>query len=289
MIRLLLVSLVWAFSFGIVKHGLAGVDASFLSFARLLLAFLVFAPFLGSARLRGGAGVPVLRLLGLGALQYGLMYLLYIHSFAHLKAYQIAFFTIFTPLWVTLIDDLLERRFRAPFLAAAALAVLGTGIVTYRDLGSGGLQTGFWLMQGSNLCFAAGQVLYRRWRVPRGTSERDVFGWLYLGAVALTLVPAGQATGWSLPVLGGTQAAALLYLGPVASGLGFFLWNRGAREVNAGTLAVMNNLKVPLGVLVSVAVFGESVEPVRLTLGLGVVIGAVLLNERFHVRGGKRR
>ena len=45
---------------------------------------------------------------------------------------------------------------------------------------------------------------------------------------------------------------ALAYLGVVASGAGFYLWNTGAARVKAGELAVMNNLKSPLAVLVSI-------------------------------------
>ena len=43
----------------------------------------------------------------------------------------------------------------------------------------------------------------------------------------------------------------------LASGVGFFLWNVGATRVRSGTLAVMNNAKVPLAVVVSLAFFGE--------------------------------
>ena len=44
---------------------------------------------------------------------------------------------------------------------------------------------------------------------------------------------------------------AILYLGGVASGLGFFLWNKGASVSNPGTLAAFNNAVVPLAVLFS--------------------------------------
>ena len=42
---LFLTSLLWAFSFGLTKR-LTGLDAAFISFARLSLALLVFLPFL---------------------------------------------------------------------------------------------------------------------------------------------------------------------------------------------------------------------------------------------------
>jgi hypothetical protein len=41
--------------------------------------------------------------------------------------------------------------------------------------------------------------------------------------------------------------------------------------VNAGTLAVFNNAKIPLGVLVSLVVFREPADPLRLALSLGLL------------------
>jgi len=71
----------------------------------------------------------------------------------------------------------------------------------------------------------------------------------------------------------------LVYLGAVASGLGFFLWNVGARKVNGGTLAVFNDLKIPLAVAVSLIFFGEKASLPHLLIGGTVVVAALLLNE----------
>jgi drug/metabolite transporter (DMT)-like permease len=73
---------------------------------------------------------------------------------------------------------------------------------------------------------------------------------------------------------------ALLYLGALASGIGFFGWNLGARKVNAGTLAVFNNLKIPLAVGVSLTVFGEHTDLPRLIGGATFMLLALYLSER---------
>jgi drug/metabolite transporter (DMT)-like permease len=67
----------------------------------------------------------------------------------------------------------------------------------------------------------------------------------------------------------------LLYLGAVASGLGFFLFNAGARRTDIGTLAIFNNAKIPLAILASALVFHEHVDWLRLAAG-GVVIALAL-------------
>jgi drug/metabolite transporter (DMT)-like permease len=65
----------------------------------------------------------------------------------------------------------------------------------------------------------------------------------------------------------------------IASGLGFFLWNLGATRVSAGTLAVMNNAKIPLAVACSLLFFGESASLPRLLLSLALLATAVWLAE----------
>ena len=136
-------------------------------------------------------------------------------------------------------------------------------------------------MQASNLCFALGQVWYRRWhRRHREVKDLAVFGWLYAGAVLATVPAAwlGGVRAW--PALTGVQLAVLAYLGLVASGLGFFIWNRGATRVSTGVLAVMNNLKTPLGVVVALVVFREQAALRPLQLGGGLIVGAAWWAQR---------
>lgn len=47
------------------------------------------------------------------------------------------------------------------------------------------------------------------------------------------------------------QWGILVFLGVVASGIGYFMWNYGATQVDAGTLGIMNNMHVPAGLLVN--------------------------------------
>lgn len=277
MIYLLIVSLIWAFSFGLIKNQLAGLDANFVAAARLLVSLLVFLPFL---RLRGVSRKLGLRLVLTGAVQYGLMYVAYLYAFRYLQAYEVALFTIFTPLYVTLINDAFKKRLHLISLLATLIAIAGTAIVEQADLLRPELVRGFLIVQASNLCFAFGQVYYKE-LMQRSQPVRDlpVFGLLYLGGAVAAGLPAIFTTPWGGFTLGGTQLLTLLYLGAVASGLGFFLWNVGARKVNAGTLAIFNDLKIPLAVAVSLIFFGEQVDLTNLLLGGGLVLAGLALNE----------
>lgn len=282
MIQLLAVSLLWAFSFGLIETHLSSLDSNLVAFLRLVLSLAVFLPFL---RARAVPARTAGRLVVCGALQFGIMYAAYIAAYGYLQAYEVALFTILTPLYVTLVNDAFRRRFDKRNLEAAMMAVVGTGVVVFEDVHRSGLLAGFLLIQGANLCFALGQVWYRRLVIKPGVgSDAGIFAWLYLGAAMIT-APLGMARAQSLPDLTATQWLVLAYLGVVASGLGFFLWNAGARRVNAGMLAVFNNLKIPLGIAVSLAVFGESTALVRLTLGGAVIV----LGLWWANRGGRSK
>jgi drug/metabolite transporter (DMT)-like permease len=283
---LLLASFVWAFSFGLIKRYLGGLDASFVAFARLALALLLFLPLLRPRRVRPAMR---LRLVGIGMVQFGLMYVFYIHSFRLLAAHEVALFTIFTPLYVAAFADWLERRFRPRHVWTALLAVAGTAVIVYARPGRSEWLAGFLLVQASNVCFALGQVVYRR--LPGGGSgwrDRDVFAWLYLGGTAAAALAMMLEAGLPTAGLGRGQLLVLLYLGLLASGVGFFLWNVGSRRVAAGLLAVFNNVKVPLAVAVSLVFFGERADLARLAAGGALILLALALNSRPDRAGNEK-
>lgn len=271
MLWLILVSLIWAFSFGLIKDRLVGVDPSLVGLLRIIFALLVFLPWF---RPRGLRRIDMLILAATGAVQFGVMYVVYLTAFRYLEAYEIAVLTIFTPIFVCLFEDLAARRWHAWPWVAAAIATLGAGIV--RPFTPGAL-TGVLLMQVSNACFAAGQIAYRRWRSRRPeVSEARVFALAYGGAALATLPTAAGAL-TELAAITPVQWLTIFYLGAVASGLCFFWWNYGAARTGAGTLAVLNNLKIPLAVAVSLWVFNEAAEPWRVLTGGSLVVAAGVL------------
>jgi drug/metabolite transporter (DMT)-like permease len=278
---LLLVSVLWAFSPGLIKGRLVGIDSGFIAAARVGLAFLVFLPFL---RLRGVTARTGFALAGIGAVQFGLMYLAYNESFHYLQSYEVALFTLTTPIFVTLLADGLDRTLRPRALFAALIAVAGAAVVTIKSISIESTLTGIILVQLSNAAFAFGQVFYRRVRAQNtGLHDYQVFGLLYAGAFAVTLPVALARTNFATFGLNPTQTLTLLYLGVLASGLGFFLWNLGATRVSAGILAVMNNAKIPLMVACSLLVFGESANLPRLFVGGGLMALAVWLAGRKSI------
>lgn len=283
---LIAVTVLWAFSFSLIGVYLAGqVDSYFAVFTRVSLAVALFAPFLDWR----GTGIKLAaKLMVVGAIQLGVMYIFFYQSFLFLSVPEVLLFTIFTPLYVTLIYDLLQRRFSAWYLLSAALAVVGAAVIRYENVSSD-FVTGFLMVQGANICFAVGQVGYKAVmeRQDRTVAPYSTFGFFFIGALVVAagaFAVFGDAT--KLPATM-TQWAVLLWLGVVASGVGYFLWNMGATKVDAGALAIMNNALIPAGLIVNVVIWNRDAPLDRLVLG-GTIILASLLFNAYWVRPRQR-
>ena len=76
-------------------------------------------------------------------------------------------------------------------------------------------------------------------------------------------------------------AGVLLWLGIAASGIGYFLWNKGATKVDQGALAIMNNALVPAGLLVNLLIWNRDVDLLRLVAGGALILMALWFNESW--------
>ena len=250
---LVLVTVLWAFSFSLIGEYLAGqVDSDFAVLVRVVIATAVFIPF---TRWRG---LPVRLLAGFwlaGALQFGITYLCLYRSFNVLTVPEVLLFTVLTPIYVTLLDDGLAKRFNPWGLFAALVAVTGGIIIRFKNI-EGEYLIGFLLLQIANATFAAGQVLCRQLlkRYPTEQPMHRFFCHFFLGALVLT-IPSFLLFGDTgrLPQTI-TQWGVLVWMGLFATALGMFWWIKGSIQVDAGTLAVMNELHVPAGLLVNLLI-----------------------------------
>jgi carboxylate/amino acid/amine transporter len=284
---LVFITFLWAFSFSFIDVYLAGkVDGDFAVLTRVIIAGLIFLP------MTRWNGVPKQLKAGtvlVGGLMIGITYLCLYRSFLYLTVPEVLLFTVTTPLYVSLIDDALNRKFSPVALFAAFISVIGAGYIRYDNLTDSFL-TGFVLIQVANLAFAAGQVGYANLvkRYPVEFPQRHFFGYFFLGGLIIA--------GPSYLIFGNPammpetslQWGILLWLGAGASGLGLYLWNKGGTMVDAGTLAIMNNMLIPAGILVNLLLWNRDVDLFRLTVGMIVIILALYINHRFNSRPDER-
>lgn len=280
MFYLSIMTLVWAFSFSLIGVYIAGqVDSYFAVLMRLSLAMLIFLPFLKPTKIKATLAA---KLMALGAIQLGIMYCFFYRSFLLISVPEVLLFTVFTPIYVTLLYDILQKRFSAWYLVTAVIAVLGAIVIKYAQINSDFL-LGFLVVQGANICFAIGQVGYK-WVMEHEKLEipqRAIFGWFYIGAFIVALIAFILLGNSERMPTTSTQWGVLTYLGIVASGLGYFVWNYGACRVNAGALAIMNNALVPAGLIVNIAIWNRDVDYVRLTIGGVIILLSLIVNETW--------
>ena len=280
---LLVVTLIQAFSFSLIGEYLAGhVDSYFAVLVRVLLAGLVFIPL---TRWRSVEPAFMRGMLVIGALQFGVTYVCLYLSFRVLTVPEVLLFTILTPLHVTLIEDALNRRFNPWALVAALVAVAGAAVIRFDQITAHFLG-GFLLLQLANFTYAAGQVMYKHLvaRYPSDQPHYRRFGFFYVGAL-LVVLPAFLLFGKAnyLPDAP-LQWGVLVFLGLVSTALGMYWWNKGACLVQGGTLAVMNNLHVPVGLLLNLLIWNQHEPLGRLALGGLVILGAVWISRLGAVK-----
>ncbi len=115
-------------------------------------------------------------------------------------------------------------------------------------------------------------------KYPSELPQRQRFGYFFVGALLVAL-PAWLLFGdpQRLPA-GELQWGVLVWMGLLATALGQFWWNKGATEVDAGTLAVMNNLHVPVGLLLNLLIWNQHADLPRLALGGAVIVASLWVN-----------
>ena len=174
MIYLAMVSLLWAFSFGLIGSALSGVDSFFVATVRLGCATLLFLPFL---RTKEVVRIDRLRLILIGAVQFGVMYACYMRAFQYLPSHLVAIFSVLTPVYVVILSTTFAK---GPFPPATCLPPCSPCSVPQlsrqRPFPRGDFWVGFGLMQAAGIAFAYGQVAYRDWkRNNPQTPDRSVF------------------------------------------------------------------------------------------------------------------
>lgn len=284
---LVITTLLWAASFSLIGEYIAGqVDSWFAVLVRVALAAVVFLPFL---RWRGLSLKIILLYMLVGAFQLGIMYLFVFQAYNYLTIVEFLLFTVLTPLYITLFYDLLERQhLRWGYLFSAMLAVIGAAIIRYDHL-SGSFWLGLLYVQLANISFAIGQVGYKRMMEVYPIPQRLAFSWFYIGACTVALL------GWmifgdvsKLPMTK-IQWGVLIWLGVGASGIGYFMWNYGATQVDAGTLAIMNNMLVPAGLLVNFVVWQQHPDWLSFILGSSLLLLSLWVHRHWLNRSTLRK
>ena len=269
MIYLIIDTICFSLSFGLIKSQLAFLPSEFVVFCRLFIAMLLFLPFVRCIDWRRHAKAMVI-----GMLQFGVMYLCFIKAFKFLQGNEIAILTTTTPVFVGIWSYLLGEKFRPIYIICILMSVVGAGVIVWQNMSFDMIVKGVVLMETTNCSFALGQVLWKKYI---GEAETKLMASAYLGATMFVLPFMLVCVDFSNLSLTLGQVLSLLYLALIPTGIGFWLWNKGANKVKYSTLAVMNNLKIPLGVLFSLMIFHEKINVANFVMGSGIIVLSIVI------------
>lgn len=268
---LIIASILFSLSFGLIKDQLAGLPSDVIVELRLILAGLIFLPFFRKTNLKN-----ILTAGTIGFIQFGLMYMFFLRGFKYLQGSDVALLTAATPMFVAICAMFFGERFKWINFAAIILSIFGAIIAIGDNVSFNYLIKGVIFIELSNLCFALGQVLWRKY-LPQ--DEVNIMTPAYFAAAIVVLPFTVLNTDFNNFSLTLGQVLSIAYLGIVPTGIGFWLWNKGSKMVSASTLAIMNNFKIPLGVLFAWAIFGEKIILLNLLIGGSLILTAIIISQ----------
>ena len=267
-------TLLWGTSPGATKLALVHVPPLTLAFARVAVGYLALRLLLGRSGatpergrmpaqlgLTGFAAFILLRNVGLRLAPAGDASL--IEGGA-------------TPaLAMLLAAALLGERATGRYMVGMVASLVGVVVTVLpgREGSVGSALAGDGLLLTGTLSFAAYTVLGRR-ACQSGNSLAVVAGGMRYGLILLAPVAAGELAVTGLPFLDPRDAVLLLFLGAGCSGAAYALWGYGLSRLEAGQVALFNNLELVFGMVAAAAFLGEAITPGRLA-GAALVLAGV--------------
>ena len=280
MFYLIVTTIIWSFSFSLIGNSLSpGINSWSLAFLRSAIACILFLPWINFK-------IPlsyIIKIIFIGALQIGIMYILYLNAFNYTSVQKILLFTVTTPFYVTMISQIINKEIKLFAFFITILSIVGALVIRMTDFDASDF-TGLFLVQLANICFALGQVLYKRTKADSkiSTNVYTDFSFFFIGALFITFIglmisPFSYTYPNSL-----CQWLLILWLGGGASGIGYYFWNYGATQVGDETLATMNNLVIPLGLFIEILFFSGSYDYQTFIIGTVIIISSIASSLKYN-------
>lgn len=278
MLLLLIPMLVWGSTFMVTKELIALWPPYTLAFVRVTFGTLVLLP-LAISRHRKGVQLPWRTLWLMGLLGVALYYLVFNMALVYVSASQGALVQASIPAMTALVAVLwLRERATGLRWLGIAMSIAGVLIVFSGSAAENGESSRF----GTLLMFASviSWALYTALAKRVTGFDSLVVTVAVMGTGAILLLPAAgyevisaHLAGEGLRSLPLLSWLSLLYLGVVASGVAYLLYNTSLQHLDASAVGVFTNLIPIVGVLTGVIVLGEPLSMRAIVGGLVVMLG----------------
>jgi len=280
---LLLLVVIWALNFSIIKVGLASIPPYGFNALRFpLAAALLAAALFAAGRLRLPDRRDASRIVLLGVLGNFIYQLLFITGMARSRAGNASVLLTTSPVYTAMLSAWLgHERVRGPAWLGIGATVAGIALLV--GSGEGGLRFGTETLTGDLLLVSAAAIwsLYTvgARNLVRKYGSVAVTAWtLWVGGALLLLagVPDLRTLEPDIPL---RAWAAVVYAGLLGIGIAYLLWYRGVRVLGNTHTAALGNLVPVLAIAVAWPVLGE-VPNLWQLLGAGVILAGVTLVRR---------
>jgi drug/metabolite transporter (DMT)-like permease len=277
---LVLMAVIWAVNFSVVKYGTALVDPLAYNGIRVGLAAVVLVLIVAATRAPLPPRRDILALLGLGVLGNGFYQCLFVIGVSKTSASDAALVIAATPAFVAIIGKLRgSERTSAKRAAGIAMSILGMAFVvlgaTTATSGNASL-VGDLIMLAASLCWAMYTVLLKPYTARAAGMPLSALT-MVGGAIPLIAycLPSMLRTNWTaFPPLGWL---AVSYSGVGSLVIAYAFWYRGVRIIGPTRTAMYSNLQPVIAVLVAWAMLSE-VPTVLQGVGAVSIMGGLLLS-----------
>jgi len=274
---LLAVMIIWGSTFVITKAAIVAFPPLTLAFVRVAIGALVLLPIALPRLRKDSAPLPWKLIAAMALVGVTLYYVLFNSSLSHTSASQGALVQSSIPALTALIAMawLREPATRAR-LVGISLSVVGVLVVFAgsEDRSSAAAPApmlGNLLMFASVICWGWYTALAKR--VAKFDSIVVTTCVTAIGAALLLPLAVFELWGRELPRPGAVAWAGVLYLGVLASGAGYLLYNYALKHMAASQVGVFTNLIPIVGVLTGVIALGEPLGWQAIAGGVLVMIG----------------
>ena len=277
MLLLLLTMTVWGSTFMVTKELIALWPPFTLAFVRVSVGTLVLLPFAWS-RHRRGQPLPWGTIWLMGLIGVAMYYLVFNLAMVYVSASQGALVQSSIPAMTALVAVLWLRERASPLRWLGIAMSVGGVLIVF----SGGAEDSAQSMLGNFLMFASVVcwALYTAFAKRVADLDSLVMTAAVTGTGSLLLLPLSgyevvmaHLAGEGLPALPLIGWVELLYLGCIASGMAYLLYNASLRHLDASEVGVYTNLIPIVGVLTGVVVLGEPLSMRAILGGLVVMLG----------------
>lgn len=280
-LTLILVAVIWALNFSIVKVALREFDPySFNALRYVLAAMLLYA----AARIKGFTldveKKHFWKLVGIGLIGNLLYQLFFIIGIDNTYSANAAVMLGTIPVWVALLSQFFTDEKLTPFKAVGVLlAFIGVSLIITGGQNAISFSSKYFIGDVITLLAAITwgvyTILSRKYLKFYNTTQYSAFMAL-IGFVALFLVGLPNLIQLDWAGISALGYGGLLYSGLFSIGLAYLIWNNGISKIGAVRTAAYQNLVPVLGLLFGILILDEPLTLIQYIGSLFVIAGIVL-------------